>query len=189
MAGDNVPPKFWSLEFHTRFFPRVLGDRLRRRKKETPGISFTSTTEMFIAFAVCLILAIIGFPSAWAEGSVFGWILSVGGGGGIAALIVQSVAGHRGRRPSYDDFLAGVFLFFVILGAFVGLPVGMDRHSFWLGLSASLAGLGAGYLLGILAGLRLQHLGWVAIILNMLGLFGTLVVGGTAVVLMIALIA
>ena len=64
MVPDNPAPKFLSIEFHTKFFPRILRDRLRRKKRESPGTTFTSTTEMMISFAVCLILCFIGIPLA-----------------------------------------------------------------------------------------------------------------------------
>ena len=187
MTPDIVPP-FLSLEFHTRFFPRLLGDRLRRKNRAGRSTGFTSTMEMMIMFAVCLILAIIGIPSAWTQGSVVGWILTIIGVGGLIGLVIVSVGSQWGDRPTYDDFLTGIFLFFVSLGAFIGIPLGMDRHSFWLGVSASLAGLVAGYVIGILAGLRLQHLGWLAVIINMMAAFGAIVMGGTMLVMLVVLI-
>jgi hypothetical protein len=188
MGPDMTPPRFFSREFHTEFFPRLLKDRWRRKKREGQGTTFTSTTEMIISLAVCVILAVIGIPLAWTQGSVFGWILSIVGVGGVVGLVILSVGSSLGDRPTYDDFLVGIFLFFVSLGLFIGIPVGMDRHSFWLGLSASLAGLAGGYALGIVAGLRVQHLGWMAVILNMLAAFAAIILGGTALILLIVLV-
>ncbi len=188
MDPDITAPRFLSIEFHTRFFPRLLRDRLRRKKREGRGTTFTSTMEMIVTFAVCLILAVIGIPLAWTQGSVVGWILSIAGVGGIVGLVILSVGGQWGDRPTYDNFLTGVFLFFVSLGVFIGIPIGMDRHSFWFGVSASLAGLLGGYVLGIFAGYRLQHLGWVAVILNMLAAFAAIVLGGTALILLLVVI-
>jgi hypothetical protein len=79
MTADIAPAKFQSFEFHTRFFPQILWDRLRRKKKEDQGTSFTSTMEMIISLAVCLILAVIGIPSAVTQGSALGWILGIVG--------------------------------------------------------------------------------------------------------------
>ena len=179
MTVDPVPPKFLSLEFHTRFFPQLLLDRyLRRKKKEAQGTTFTSTTEMFISLAVCLILAVIGIPAVLTRGSIIGWILSVIGVGGVILLLVMSVGAHWGSRPNYDDFLGGIFFFFVSLGVLIGIPVGIDTHSPGLGILAGLAGLSAGYALGILAGLKLQHLGWMATIVNMLAGFAVIAMAG-----------
>jgi hypothetical protein len=185
MATDMVHPRFLSLEFHTKFFPRLLRDRLHRKKKEEQGTSFTSTMELTITLAVCLILAVIGIPSALTRGSIVGWILSILGVGGLLALLILSMGSQWGHRPTYDDFLTGIFFFFVSLGIFIGIPVGMEYHSPWLGALASLVGLFGGYVLGIFAGMQLQHLGWIAIILNMLAGLAAIVVGGTALVMLI----
>jgi len=188
MGPDITPPKFLSLEFHARFFPGVLRDRLHRKKREEQGTTFTSTMEMIISFAVCLILAGIGIPSAWNQGSVVGWILSIIGVGGIVALMTLSVGSQWNDRPTYNNFLIGIFFLFVSLGLFIGIPVGMDHHSFWLGLLASLGGLVAGYVLGILAGLHVQHLGWLAVILNMLGAFAAIGLGAAALIILFVLV-
>ena len=184
MPDEAVPPRFVSLEFHTRFFPGLLRHRLRRKGRKQEGTSFTSTLEMMIVLAVCLILSIIGLPSALTRGSIVGWVLTLAGVGGIVLLVILSAASHRGARATYDDFLMGVFFFFVSLGVFIGIPVGMESHSFWLGFAAGLAGLCAGYVLGIFAGLGLQHLGWIAGIVNMLAGLASMVVAGTMLIML-----
>jgi len=186
MAPDSHPPNFFSREFHGSFFPGVLKERLRFRKNAVEGVTFTSTTEMFISLAVCVVLAVIGIPSA-VEGAVWGWILSILGIGGTIVLVVISVRGQRGERPSYDDFLIGVFLFFVALGILIGIAVGMEARSFWVGLLASLAGLVAGYVVGILGGMWLQCLGWIAVVINMVAGFGAIILGGTVLIILAAL--
>jgi hypothetical protein len=187
MTADPVPPKFLSVEFHTRFFPQLLWARLRRKKKETQGTTFTSTTEMMITLAICVILAVIGIPSALTRGSLVGWILTVIGIGGIVALLIVSVGAQWGNRPTYDDFLTGIFFFFVSLGILMGIALGMDRHSFWLGALVCPAGLVGGYVLGILAGLWLQYLGWMAVILNMLAALAAIILGGTSLIMLFLL--
>jgi hypothetical protein len=190
MTVDPVPPKFLSLDFHSRFFPRLLLDRyLRRKKNELQGTTFTSTTEMFVTLAVCLILAIIGIPTALTRGSITGWILSILGVGGTILLLIMSVGAHWGNRPSYDDFLGGIFFFLVSLGVFIGIPVGMDAHSPWLGIFASLAGLFAGYALGIFAGLQLQRLGWFATIISMVAGLAAIVMTGGALFMLLGFLA
>ncbi len=187
MATDSTPPKFLSLKFHSRFFPRLLRDRLRRKKIEEQGTSFTSTTELTVVLAVCLILAVIGIPSALTRRSLVGWILSLIGVGGVLAIFVLSVGAQWGKRPTYHHFLTGIFFFFVSVGIFIGIPVGMDNHSAWLGMLTSLAGLFGGYVLGIFAGMQLQHLGWIAAILNMLAGFAAIVMGGTTLIMLLVL--
>lgn len=188
MVSDSRTQRFFSLEFHTSFFPRILRDRCDRKKRSCQGAIFTSTMEMLIGLAVCLILAIIGIPYAWTEGSIVGWLLSIIGMGGIIVLIMLSISSSWGEHPTYDDFLAGVFFFFICLGLFIGIPIGMDRHSLLLGILASLAGLVSGYLLGVIAGLQLQRLGWLAVVINMLAAFAAIILIGTMLVLLLVLV-
>ncbi len=187
MTTDMIPPRFLSLEFHTRFFPRLLWDRLRQRKKEGQGTSFTSTTELIIILTVCLVLAAIGIPSALLRGSIVGWVLSVIGVGGLLAIFATSVGAQWGHRPTYDDFLTGIFFFFISLGILIGIVVGMENHSPWLGISTSLAGLFGGYVLGIFAGMGLQYLGWIAALLSMLAGLAAIVMGGAAFIMLLTL--
>ncbi len=186
MAPDFHPPKFFSREFHGSFFPGVLKERLHFGKKASRRDNFyLHDRDVRIARGLrgpCL----IGIPSA-AEGALWGWILSILGIGGTIVLVVMSVRGQRGERPSYDDFLIGVFLFFVALGILIGIPVGMEAHSFWLGFLASLAGLAAGYVVGILGGMWLQYLGWIAVVINMAAGFGAIILSGTVLIMLAAL--
>ena len=140
--------------------------------------------EGVIVSAVCLVLAAIGIPSALNQGSILGWILSIIGVGGISALFIFSIWSRRGIRPTFDDFLAGIFFFFVSLGFSGGIFLGNVYHSLWLGACAGAAGLFAGYVLGIFAGLWMQYLGWMAIIINMLAGLAAIVVIGTAVIML-----
>jgi hypothetical protein len=187
MAADPILPKFLSLEFHTRFFPRVLRDRLCRKGKESEGTTFTSTMEMMILLAVCLMLAVIGIPSAVTRGSILGCILSVFGIGGTAALLISSVGSQWGTRPTYDSFLVGMFFFDLSLGILVGISIGMSYHSLLLGACASLAGLVAGYALGIFSGLWAQRLGWMAMAINALAGLAAIIVGIATIILLFAL--
>jgi hypothetical protein len=61
----------------------------------------------------------------------------------------------------------------------------MDRHALLLGILASLAGLVSGYLLGVIAGLQLQRLGWLAVVINMIAALAAIILIGTAVVLLL----
>jgi hypothetical protein len=64
----------------------------------------------------------------------------------------------------------------------------MECRSLWIGLAASLAGLVGGYALGIFAGLWMQRLGWMAVIINMLAFFAGIIVCGTALIILVALV-
>lgn len=185
-ATSDRTPGFFSLDFHLRFFPRVLRRRLRGKGKDG-GVSFTSTLEATILLAVCVVLAVVGLPSALTRGSIVGWVLSVLGVGGAAVLFLWSVASHWGTPVEYDRFATGMFFFFVCLGIFVGIPSGLSNHSFLLGACVSLAGLVAGYLLGIFSGLQVQRLGWIAAIVDMLAALATIGMIGAALIMLIAL--
>jgi hypothetical protein len=187
MAAEIIPPKILSLEFHTRFFPRLIWNRLRQKKKEEQGTSFVSTMELTLVLVGSVILAVIGIPLALTRRSIVGLIMSVIGAGGVLAIFVLSVGAQRGHRPTYDRFLSGIFFFFVFLGIFIGIPIGMDNHSTYLGVLASLGGLFGGYMLGIFAGLWLQHLGWMAIILDMLAGFAAIAMGSATLIMLLLL--
>jgi len=188
MTDETAPPKFLSLEFHARFFPRLLLDRLRRKGREGGGTTFTPNLEMYLVLAVCLVLAFIGLPMAWSRGSPAGWALTALGVGGVAFLVIQGVASRWGIRPGYDDFLVGVFFFFVALGVLIGIPVGMEAHSAGVGILAAAAGLAGGYLAGIFAGLALQRLGWIAAVIDMLAGLGAIILAGAAMFLLLGLL-
>ena len=100
MTPDPVPPWFLSVEFHTRFFPSLLWHNLRPKKKD--GTTFTFTTEQMIILAVCLIMSLAGARSAFVQGTVFGWVIVLVGLGGMAAIVLSSIAGQWGTRPTYD---------------------------------------------------------------------------------------
>jgi hypothetical protein len=102
------------------------------------------------------------------KGSWVGWILGILGIGGILAFVVFNILAELGTRPSYDNFLIGVFFFFVFLGVSAGMFVGKMEHSLFLGLLGGALGLFLGYVIGIFAGLWFQYLGWFASIVNML---------------------
>lgn len=189
MAAEEHNPRFLSLRYHTVFFPSVLTRCTFRTKRSEGATSFTSNLEMMVCLAVCAILSIVGLPSAITGKSVVGWIMTVVGGGGIILLLAISIGAQWGSRPSYSTFLAWVFFFFVSLGLFVGIPVGMDHHSFLIGAATSLCGLIVGYSVGIFAGLQLQRLGWLAVALNFAAAFGTVVVIGTALVIAVLVAA
>lgn len=164
-AKTDMRPKFLSLEFHTRFFPAFLWSRLRPRDRV--GTGFPSAVGLQVMFVVCCILVILGLPGAVSNRSFIGWILAGAGAAGILALLINSLCSRR-EAPSYDGFLSGVFLFFVALGISAGVFVGTLEHSVPMGLLIGLGGLIAGYLLGIMAGLWFQYLGWLASMVNIL---------------------
>jgi hypothetical protein len=169
--GLSPVAKFLSLNFHTRFFSALLWGRLR--PTERTGRNFSSVVELHVLFVICFILLVIGIPIALSNKLVIGWVVGGIGATGISALLINSIF-SREAPPSYDNFLIGVFFFFVILGLTAGIFAGSLEHSRSLGLLVGVAGLIAGYLLGILAGLWLQYLGWLASTVNVLAWFAVL---------------
>ncbi len=169
MGISNIPPKFLSLSFHAKFFPALLWQRLHPKRKEDEYQSpFTNhlPMEFIIAIAICGVLAAIGMPSALSEGSIIGWLIGGIGISGILALLILSVKSGLEEPPSYNDFLMGIFFFFVFLGISAGIFNGSLKHSQSSMVLGSLSGLFAGYVIGIFAGLYMQYLGWIAVLLN-----------------------
>ncbi|MRR54150.1 MAG: hypothetical protein EG824_03375 [Deltaproteobacteria bacterium] len=162
----NTEPKFFSSEFHTRVFPALLWNRLRR--KESGGTTFVPF-EWYIVIAFCLVLAAIGIPYAINHHSIIAWVAGGIGVAGILVLTISSICSRQGS-PSYEEFLWGVFFFLVMLGLTAGIFAGTLEHSFVLGLAGSVAGLLLGYVLGIFAGLWFQYLGLLALLLNVLAI-------------------
>ncbi|MRR15630.1 MAG: hypothetical protein EG826_04130 [Deltaproteobacteria bacterium] len=161
----DAPPKVWSIEFHIRFFPVFLWRRFR--SQEQRGTGFHSPVELYIVLAVCIVLIVVGAPSALSRGSIGGWIACGLGAAGAIALVIHSIASAWGGRPSYEDFLAGCFLFFIALGLTVGIFVSsLNHYSFFASLLLCLAGLIIGYMIGLAAGFGLQYLGWLAVLVN-----------------------
>lgn len=171
-----MTPNFLSLEFHFRFFPALLWKRLRTGG-ERGGTGFTLPLEFPVLFVVCCVLVIIGLPGAIDKKSVVGWIMSGIGLLGILFLIINSLTSRKDAL-SYDNFLPGIFFFFVLLGITAGIFTGSLNHSFRMGFLAVLGGLIVGYLIGIYTGLWFQRFGWLASIINgmaWLGVIGMIV--------------
>ncbi len=86
-------------------------------------------------------------------------------------LLVNSISMGLETTPSFDSFLTGIYFFFVNAGLSAGIFVMAIEHTpLYQGLQMVAAGLVAGYVLGILAGLGLQYLGWIAEWLDSLAL-------------------
>lgn len=109
--------------------------------------------ELTLLPIACIVLIAMGLPGAL-RGAIPG-ILSLVGAGGLVALLVIALRSTLQEPVSYDAFSASVFFFIVLLGASAGL----FRAPAWLWTPA---GAAAGYLLGLLAGLWNQKLGFLA---------------------------
>jgi hypothetical protein len=174
------PPSFLSLEFHTRFFPLLLMSRLRREKNGAEATSFNNNLVLTLMLLLCVFFTSAGIPMIAGPHPFFGWALSALGIAGILFVVISSIAAQWGTRPTYSNFLAWIFLFFLLLGFTTGLFTALENHSgIWLVLAASFLGLIAGYGVGLFAGFWAQSLGWISSLLNGLaglGVFGLLIV-------------
>jgi hypothetical protein len=119
--------------------------------------------------------ALFGFMAAMGKNSIWGCIFGIAGLGVFMALLVFSIRSQAGTRPSYESFSLAFFFLFPTLGIAIGIFMGALEHSRSLGLICSLAGLLAGYVPGIFAGLWIQRLGWIAKFLEMLA--GVVMIG------------
>ena len=179
-------PGYFTIAFHTKFFPSLLLTRLKGRTKAVSerGTSFvhSSVTEVLILGAIGIILIAVGLPPAVSRGSLIGWIMSGIGTAGILAICILSVYQRigEGGRPTYDGFLVGVFFFFVVLGLTAAIFVGrVGHHPPGLLILEVFAGVAAGYVVGIFAGLWMQYLGFISKFLDglaLLSIIGMIVV-------------
>ena len=146
---NDAPPSFFSLSFHTRFFPSLLWRRLRPRKEEYQSpFSNHIPLELTILVIVSKVAAIAGLGAGISRGSIIGWGVGILGLAVFAFFLVDSIRSQMGIRPSFDSFSFGIFFFFVVLGITVGLFEGTLLHSKslagWGGLAGFVAGYGGG---------------------------------------------
>ena len=165
----DTPPPFFSAEYHLRFLPRVVGYRLRQYRERSRAGGFRShvQVEMPLLVVACVLLAIIGLPSAMQHGSIGGWISALLGIGGLVALMAWSIVGEwhwrrkEGHRYGYAEFMPSVFFFCLMTGGSVGLIAGgilSDRPL--IGALWALPGLLVGYLVGPSAARWVHALGF-----------------------------
>jgi hypothetical protein len=173
-SPDLKPPNFFSLEFHTRFFPHLIWSKLNSKEPEVRGTAFGHSLELTILLFSALFLIVIGTPLALDKNSWIGWGLALAGVAGI--VFIFAMAFHQGLRPTYDGFLVWIFMFFAFLGLTVGLFGGSVNHDpRWMTIGFGFLGAIVGYFMGIGAGLWFQVLGWLAGLLS--GLAGILIAG------------
>jgi hypothetical protein len=157
----NKPPAFLSAEFHLRFFPTLLAERMRPQDKAQTGFRHFSLV-LPVTVLICFGLLGLGLPEVVDDpSSIQGWVFTILGGLGLSGLLVLSIASRWGEPVSYERFEPQVFLFVLILGTSVGVFCG---RLIWAlppvaCLGAALAGALVGYVAGIGAGLWCQVLG------------------------------
>lgn len=135
IAKKDMEPRLLTIAFHTRFFPALLWNRLRPRKRS--GTTFVPT-EFYIAFAICVVLVVVGLPGAINKHSIVGWVVGCTGlSAGIFAGALERSLG-LGLLVS----LAGL-----VLGYVAGICAGLWLQylgwiAVWLDVLAGLAIIG-----------------------------------------------
>jgi len=172
MKETNELPSFFSLAFHTSFFPALLW-RLLHPKNRRYESTFSGhiSLELPVLAIISIVLGIYGFSAVLGSGSIIGWVCGILGLGGFVYLLTGSIRSVWGMRPSFDHFRTIIFLFCVVLGLTIGLEMGnVYRAPYGMKIISGLTGLILGYLLGIVGGLWVQRLGWMAILLDIIAL-------------------
>lgn len=172
MDENSKSPRFFSLDFHIKFFPALLWRllHLKNRRYESTFAGHISL-ELPVMVIVSIILVIYGFLAAIGSGSIIGWICGILGSGGFIYLLVSSIRSCKPIRLSFEYFRVIIFFFFVIFGINIGLEIGIVYHlSYGFRIIAALAGFALGYVAGIGGGLWIQYLGWIASLLDILAI-------------------
>ena len=182
MVSRNASPEFFSLAFHTRYFPSVLWHRMRPKPQDEPSpFAHHLPVELIVALTGCAVLIAIGLPRVMTRGSPVGWLLCGLGLLGVLALLVHSVRAQMGSQPSFEAFRPIIFFFCVALGILLGVFAGGTvLHGRGSGVLGGFLGLLVGYALGIAAGLWIQRLGWIGLLVDLAAgcaMIGMLVVG------------
>lgn len=165
-------PSLASWDFHTRFFPALLTKRFRPASQPGSGFVSSGFMEGAIILAIAGILIAVG-ALLYASLPLIGLAMLVLGITGLGYIFYLSIIGAKGITPSYNNFLFGLFLLLLLLGATLGLAAA-PRHSGWLKVLFGALGTAAGYWIGLLAGMHMQRLGFVSAILNVLSVYGAI---------------
>lgn len=171
MNETNKPPRFFSLEFHTSFFPALLGRVLHPEKRKHESIfAGHIALEYPVLAAISIITGVYGMIEIIDSGSITGWVCAILGSGGFIYFLCNSIHSGVQIRPSFENFRAIIFFFFMILGMTIGLEIGIVcKISDGFRIIPALAGLFLGYFSGIGGGLWVQKLGWMASLLDIIG--------------------
>ena len=172
MNETSKPPLFFSLEFHTSFFPALLLRLLHPKKRKNESTFAGHIALEYPIFAVIsIVTGVYGMIAALDSGSIIGWVCGILGLGGFIYFLYSSIRSRKQIRPSFEYFRVTIFFFFVILGITIGLEIGTVYHlSYGNRIIVVLAGLVLGYVSGIGGGLWVQYLGWIASLLDILGI-------------------
>ena len=170
-------PSVLSWAFHVQFFPALLKQRFRLHQTKQNGFVPSGYLEGMLTVLVSSGL-IVGGGARRDPTDGLGITLLALGGAGLLYSLYRSIADARELRPSYENFLFGLFFFSIMLGVFVGLVFAV-YHPAAVRAGAAGGGALAGYWVGLILGVQAQRLGFIGGALNqfaMLGALGLIVV-------------
>ena len=167
-------PPFFSIAFHTSFFPALLKRHLVALwrawfpPKDTSPFSHHVMPETIIFPTLSLAVMVGGFGSAF-KGSTAGGIIGALGAAGLVTLLVLSIRAQQesDEAVTFEDFEPLSFLLFLLLG----INAGFLFDSSVIGVPV---GIVAGYFTGMTVGRWLPCLGWMIISLRLLIALGLL---------------
>jgi len=172
MDENSKFPRFFSLDFHIRFFSALLWRLLHpKRKRYKSAFAGHISLELPVMAIISIILGIYGFSAAIGSGSIIGWVCGILGLCGFIYLLTDSIRSGKYHKPSFEYFRTIIFLFFTVLGITTGLAIGTIYHfSYGVKITTGLTGFIPGYIVGIFGGIYAQHLGWMASLLDIIAL-------------------
>jgi hypothetical protein len=163
----------FSLEFFARGVPRLLRQRVfGPRPQQSAFVPHVRIGQTLALFA-CLGLAVASAQSA-RNGSVVGILLLGIAVAAMLALVIHSAWEARTYPLIPEAFAIGPFIFCLILGIDVGLAAGRGAQvSMTTRIACGVMGMVAGYIVGSLAGLFTQRLGWIAAFISFIALLAS----------------
>jgi hypothetical protein len=170
-ALEQTPPRFFSLAFHGRFFPRLL--RARLKGEAEPGFGRHGSLEVTLLLAAGLVALALG--AGGLHGGAHPWIyapVAILGAAGFGGALILSVARGASAPRSFAGFQPWIFFFVLLLLPTAGAFAGALNHSPAQAALGAAAGLVVGYFAGIAAGYLAQALGELGGLLNGLALAG-----------------
>lgn len=160
--------------YFTRSVPALVRLRVTGPRDPLAPPSAPATAMTLLAMGASLAIVTAAFQSA-RNGSAAGKLLMAIGGAGALIVLCQSAWSARAAPINPRAFALGTFVACVALGFDIGLAIGRGTNVD-TSLRIGYAGLGAlaGYLVGGVAGLYTQRLGWLAGFVSVMAFGATL---------------
>lgn len=168
--SDDRPLDLFSIPFHRDFFlPFIINSINARKSNTSTHFADFFPYEYVVLFMITMTGVVTGIYAYLSEGSVFGGITGLLASAGFAALMVFSIRSRSDREILWKRFMITTFMFFMLAGLSLGLYTGMlVFNSFLSKFIFGIAGMIAGYFVGIPAGLYMQSFGWTGQLINII---------------------